>query len=112
MCSNTAKLLALRVGGLKSETLEDNEQTFEQFYVRLDKTIAILKSVEPTSMDGDDSRKIHVKTPIADFTLGPADYITMYAMPNFHFHMTTAYAIFRSQGVILSKLDYLSSPRG
>lgn len=106
MCSNTAKLLVLRVGGVESEKLEDNESSFEQLYSRLDKTMKILKSVKPDSMNGDDARLIHVKTPLTSFTLSAADYVTQYAVPNFHFHLTTAYNILRSQGVEIGKLDY------
>lgn len=111
MCSNTAKYLALRIGGLESEPMEDNEQSFQDLYERIDKTIKLLESLKPDSMDGDDSRKIEVKTPLTSFTLGAADYITTYAIPNFHFHMTAAYSILRSHGVILSKLDYMPSKR-
>lgn len=106
MCSNTAKLLVLRVGGVESERLEDNESTFGELYARLDKTIEILESVKPDSMSGDLGRPIHVKTPLTSFTLSAADYVTQYAVPNFHFHLTTAYNILRSQGVEIGKLDY------
>jgi hypothetical protein len=70
-----------------------------------------LESLKPDSMDGDDSREIHVETPITSFTLGASDYVTLYAMPNFYFHMTAAYSILRSHGVILSKLDYMPSKK-
>lgn len=109
MCSNTAKFLALRLAGAESGKWEDNESTFDQFYARIDKTVDLLKSIKPDAMDGDDKREIHVKTPLTEFTLGAADYITLYAVPNFHFHMTAAYSILRSQGIILSKLDYMPS---
>jgi hypothetical protein len=111
MCSNTAKFLVLRLAGVETEKREDNEETFEQFYARIDKTVDFLKSIKPESMDGDDEREIHVKTPLTSFTLGAANYITLYAVPNFHFHMTAAYSILRSQGVILSKLDYMPSKK-
>jgi hypothetical protein len=111
MCSNTAKYLAVRIAGAQDEVFEDNEESFEDLYARIDKTVKLLESLKPDSMDGDDSRPIHVKTPIADFTLPASRYITTYAVPNFHFHMTAAYSILRSQGVILSKLDYMPSSK-
>lgn len=107
MCSNTAKLLAKRLGGLESEVLPDDEQTFAQLYTRIDKTLAILASLEPSSMDGDDARPISVTTPLTSFTLSARDHVLIYALPNFFFHKTTAYCILRSQGVPLSKLDFI-----
>lgn len=109
MCSNTAKYLALRIGGLESQVFEDDEDSFQDLYTRIDKTVKLLESLKPDSMNVDDTRKIKVSTPVTSFTLGAADYVTSYAVPNFHFHMTVAYSILRSQGVTLGKLDYMPS---
>lgn len=106
MCSNSAKYLVERVANTDSEAMQDNEETFEQLYTRLDKTIELLEKVESDSMK-DDGRTIHVETPLTSFDIGVTDYVLLYAVPNFHFHLTTAYGIMRSQGVPLSKLDYV-----
>lgn len=107
MCSNTAKLLVKRLGGVESEVFPDDETTFEQLYTRIDKTIAILERAQPNSFETDNERPISVTTPLTSFTLGARDHVLTYAMPNFYFHKSTAYCILRSQGVQLSKLDFI-----
>lgn len=106
MCSNMAKFLAVRIAQMDVEKLEDNEKTFSDLYGRIDKSIEILKSIKPDSINASDQRIIHVETPLTTFDLDVVSYVTLYAIPNFFFHSTTAYAILRNQGVPLSKLHF------
>jgi hypothetical protein len=106
MVTNSAKLLAKRVGGVETEYQEDNEKTMAELLARLDKTIAILEAVKKDWMDGDHARPIHVRTPLTSFTLSAQEYTLQYGVPNFFFHLVTTYNILRAQGVQVGKMDY------
>ena len=51
-----------------------------------------------------------MKTPRGDLTFVGRDYLLGFALPNFYFHVTTAYAILRAKGVVIGKMDYLGAP--
>jgi hypothetical protein len=111
-CSDTVKFMAVRVGGYPNEVFEDNEETFEQLQQRIDKTINILTSLKPDCMDGDESREIIMETKsLGSYKFTAFDYIFKYCIPNFHFHLTSAYCILRTQGVPLSAFDYLDAQK-
>jgi hypothetical protein len=58
--------------------------------------------------EGDDDRMVELKTPNNTFTFKARDYLVGFAIPNFLFHVTTAYALLRSKGVPIGKMDYLA----
>jgi hypothetical protein len=75
---------------------------------RCDKTIAFIESVDPATLDGSESREVVMKFPNGmGYRWNGVDYLRNFALPNFYFHATTAYAILRAQGVSLGKPDYL-----
>ena len=103
--SDTAKFMAVRVGGLENERWEDNETTFEQLHERIAKALDFLRKVQPENFAG--KEEIEVKVLNRQFT--GVTYLTTFAIPNFYFHLTTAYAILRLKGVELGKSDYLGN---
>ena len=109
-CSNTAKGLAVRVGGMEDIFLEDNESTFAELQDRTTRTIEILSSLDPHCMDDKDDKEILMKASAGrNFQFVGYDYVIKYAVPNFHFHLGTAYCILRHMGVPLSAVDYLDA---
>ncbi|KAH8896474.1 hypothetical protein GQ53DRAFT_16237 [Thozetella sp. PMI_491] len=107
-CSNTAKFLAVRVGGIEPIVLEDNEKTFPELQARITKTIEILESVDPKAMDGKEDAEVLMKTPrMGTFKFTGYTYVSEYTLPNFHFHMTSAYCILRQLGAPVGAMDYL-----
>ena len=107
--SNTAKFLAVRVGGAENIVLPDDETTFEQLQARITRSIDILLSLDKDSMNGWEDKEVLVtvanglKFKIED----GVKYVNEYAVPNFHFHMSTAYCILRHLGVPIDAMDYL-----
>jgi uncharacterized protein len=99
-----------RLAGVEFPKYEDNETTINQLKDRLAKTMAYLKSVDLKKIDEAVDREI-------TFPLGPtlhghmngADYLNFFTLPNFYFHLTTAYAILRHNGVDIGKRDYLGN---
>ena len=109
--SNTAKWFCVRVLSLPSITLDDNESTFAELQSRISRTIEILKSVDETKLDAkkvaEEPVIMETKTGNYRFESGQA-YLSEYAIPNFHFHLTTAYCILRHLGVPIGAFDYLN----
>jgi hypothetical protein len=107
-CCNTAKFVAQRVGGLPAVVFEDNETTFEQLQDRIAKTIKLLEEVDPKAFEGKEQAEVIMANRMGDFKFTGQSYVSEFAIPNFHFHLSTAYCILRSLGVPLGALDYLN----
>ena len=101
----------MRVFQQPNTPLEDNEATFAELQTRITTTINLLSSFTPSSLD---LAKIAAEPVIMEtnsmgsfrFESGQA-YLSEYAIPNFHFHLTTAYCILRHLGVPIGAFDYM-----
>jgi hypothetical protein len=105
--SDTAKGCPARLGGFESPRFPDEEKTFAELYARIAKTIDFLHSVKPEQIDGSEARAIEVKAGPDTLHFTGVSYLQTFVVPNFFFHVTTAYDILRQNGVPLSKTDYL-----
>jgi hypothetical protein len=76
---------------------------------RIKKTIDFLQGVKPAQIDGSEQKKIEFKAAQRELKFTGEDYLLGFALPNFYFHVTTAYAILRHKGVALGKMDYLGA---
>ncbi|CAB3634695.1 hypothetical protein CEY09_13150 [Achromobacter marplatensis] len=105
--SDAAKFAVQRLSQGQAPKFPDEETTFAQLQQRIADTIAYLQSVTPEQVDGAESRKVVVN--FGDFKpeFTGEDYLLTFALPNFYFHVTTAYAILRNAGVKIGKLDFL-----
>ena len=105
---DAAKLGAARVGGLEAPKFEDNETTIDELKARIAKTLDWLATVPPSAIDGQEDKDITF--PVgreATRTMKGQAFLMHWVLPNVFFHVTTAYAILRHNGVDLGKLDYL-----
>ncbi|MCS2169114.1 DUF1993 domain-containing protein [Scandinavium sp. TWS1a] len=102
-----AKRAIARLANVEAPAMEDNESTFAQLHERIAATVAFLKSVQDSQLDGDDARPIMVQAREHQLHFTASSYVFQFAMPNFYFHSTTAYAILRQAGVPLGKVDFL-----
>lgn len=109
IASDAAKGLGARLAGVDVPSYEDNEATFEDMRARLAKTIGFLKGLDKASFDGAESRKVTVVNKYMSLEFTGADYAAQFALPNFFFHVTTAYAILRHKGVALGKMVFLGN---
>lgn len=105
--SDTAKFVPVRVGRIENLPMADEEVTFADLHARIDKTVAFLKSVDPASMADREDAEVVVKTRSSSTTFTGKSYVLGFALPNFYFHVTTAYAILRHKGVPVGKMDYI-----
>ncbi|MBB6094456.1 hypothetical protein HNQ60_003343 [Povalibacter uvarum] len=107
IASDAAKGAAARLAGIDPPKFEDTETTLPELIARIDKTLDFLKSVQPAQIDGSEEREITIKTPRQEFKFTGAVFLRHWAIPNFFFHVTTAYNLLRHAGVEIGKADYL-----
>jgi uncharacterized protein len=97
-----------RVAGLEEIGFEEDDTTFPQLKARLDKTLAFLKSVKPEQVDGKEERTVQIKMGgNVDTAFKGQAYLLHFAQLNFFFHVTTAYALLRHNGLDLGKRDFI-----
>lgn len=106
--SDAAKGGAARLAGLPAPNFPDTETTLEELQARLAATIAFVESIGRDQADGDDARIIELVLPSRTLAFTATDFVFNFSLPNFLFHVTTAYGVLRSQGVPLEKMDYLA----
>jgi hypothetical protein len=109
IATDHAKGAAARLTGTQIEAIEDTETSFAQLQARIRRVVAIVESFKPEQYDGAENREISVKIPNAELKFSGIDYVNHWAMPNFYFHIVTAYDILRASGVELGKRDFLMS---
>ena len=107
IASDNAKGCAARLAGIDPPKFEDNETTYAQLLERIDKTVAFLKTVKPEQIDGSEGRDITLKFPNQTMNFKGLQYLVHFVMPNFTFHVVTAYNILRHNGVAIGKNDFL-----
>jgi hypothetical protein len=105
--SDTAKGAIGRLTDIVPPPMADEEVSFADLQARVAKTIAFLESVDPAAFDGADTREVTLKAGPFEAKMSGEDCLLGFVLPNFYFHLTTAYGILRNQGVAVGKLDYL-----
>lgn len=108
IATDQAKYGSARLAGVEAPRYEDDETTVEQLKARLAKTIAYIKTLDLEQIDASAEREITF--PRGRNSMGHmkgADYLVYFVLPNFHFHVTTAYAILRRCGLEIGKRDFL-----
>ena len=100
---------AARLCGLEPPTYEDKEQSLAELINRVTRTIDYLGTLTPAQLDGSEDREIIRLVRGQSKTFKGMAFLLHFAMPNFYFHTTMAYAILRHNGVELGKTDFLGS---
>ncbi|WP_426163916.1 DUF1993 domain-containing protein [Sandarakinorhabdus sp. DWP1-3-1] len=109
MASDAAKGAVARLAGVTPPPMADTEASLAELRDRIDRTLAFIASVDPAAVLAGDDRPIELKFPNGmGYRFTGAAFLTGFALPNFFFHITTAYAILRAEGVPLGKSDFLA----
>jgi hypothetical protein len=106
-----AKNSVARLAAQEPPRFEDNETSFEQLRLRIARVIDYLKSVPAAALDGSEARDIRVPTGQRAYEFKGLEFLQRWAIPNVFFHVTTAYAILRHNGVEIGKRDFLGALR-
>ena len=106
--SDTAKNAVARLTGTEAPSMPDTEASFDELQQRCDKTISYLEGIDRSALDASADREVVIRFPNGmGYRFIGRDYLTGFALPNFFFHVTAAYAILRASGVPIGKPDFL-----
>ena len=109
IASDTAKLAVARLTGTEAPVMPDTEASFAELKDRLARTAAFIAGVDRAAYEGAEDREVTMMLPGgAGYRFSGRDYLTRFALPNFFFHVTTAYALLRANGVSVGKFDFMA----
>ena len=105
-----AKSVPARLAGVDVPAYDDTEQSFAELCARIARTLAFIDGLDVAQFVGSEEREIVLRpgTPKERKISGQA-YLMAYGLPQFFFHVTTAYDLLRHSGVELGKKDYMGS---
>ena len=109
IATDTAKGAAARLSGSELPSWADDETTFSELHQRVGKAIDFLSGFEPSDFEGGEDRAVELKLPSRTLHFTGREYIGRFVLPNFYFHMSTAYTILRHHGVVIGKKDFLGA---
>ena len=110
IASDNAKGAVARLAGVEVPKYEDTEETLADLRARLAKTVDFVESFKPAQIDGSEGNDIHLKLGPREVTWKGMQYLLGFALPNFYFHVVTAYDILRHNGVEIGKRDFIGTP--
>lgn len=105
--SDAAKFGVARIAGVTAPSFPDTEATYAELQARVTKTVDYLQTVDRALIDGAEEREVTMKVRGNELKFTAQRYLLQFSLPNFFFHVTTAYDVLRHSGVPLGKLDYL-----
>lgn len=109
VATDHAKSCTAMLAGVEAPKYEDNEKSLAELIARVEKTVAWLGSVKPEQLDGTEGKDVTVKTRDRELNMKGIDLLLHRSMPNFYFHVTTAYNILRHNGVEIGKRDFMGN---
>jgi hypothetical protein len=110
IATDFAKGACARLAGVEPPKYADTERTLDDLKARIAKTVDFIKEFKPAQIDGSEERDISLVLGGQPQKFKGENYLTGLVLPNFFFHVTTAYAILRHNGVELGKQDFIRAP--
>lgn len=107
IATDMAKGCGARLAGIEPPKYDDTEATIPDLIARIDRTVTFLKTLTPAQIDGSEGRDITLQMRTGARQFKGLDYLLHFVLPNFYFHVTTAYALLRHNGVELGKPDFV-----
>jgi hypothetical protein len=107
IATDMAKGAGARLAGIDIPKFDDHEKTLPELKARLRKAIDFLQTLTPAQIDGSENKTISLTAGGNSFTFKGVDYLQSWVLPNFFFHVTTAYNLLRHGGVEIGKMDFL-----
>ena len=106
---DAAKGGVARIAGIEAPKFEDNERTFDDLFARIEKTQVFIRGVPRERFEGADTRRVEVPVRQQTYAFDAQTFLMRWALPNFYFHLVTAYDLLRHNGVEVGKRDYLGT---
>jgi uncharacterized protein len=107
-----AKFGVSRLAGIEAPKFDDNEASLAELRERVRATVEFIRSVPAGQIDGTEDKDVTIPRHDGTMTMKGEAYLKHFVLPNFYFHMTTAYALLRHNGVELGKKDFLGAVQG
>lgn len=107
IATDHARRAPARLIGAEPLSVEDTEKTLAELSARLATTIAHLATYSAPQFENAATANVHLKLGGREIDMTGAHYVSFFALPNFYFHLATAYGILRHNGVELGKSDFL-----
>lgn len=107
LASDSAKSGAGRLAGAEFPAFEDKEATFPELVQRIRNTVTYLQTLRPEQIDGSEEKTVSWQSRNSTKSMQGLPYLMYHVLPNVHFHVTTAYAILRHNGIDIGKKDFL-----
>jgi hypothetical protein len=108
LASDAAKSGAARLAGVTAPSFPDTETTWPELKARGEKTISFIEGLKRDQLDGREDATIELPLPGRTLSFSGRDFLALFSLPNFLFHVTTAYGLLRHKGVPLGKMDFLN----
>ena len=107
MASFSARSCIARLTGQEWPKTDDTEASLAELKATVALSIAFIEGVEAAAFAGGETRRVELRFPGVELNFEGQGYLTSFALPNFYFHLSMAYAILRHLGVPLGKRDFL-----
>ena len=110
IAADFARGISARLAGVEVPTYDGAEKNFADLDRLLAKSLDFLEGMTPAQFEGSESRDIVLRpgTP-KEKKLSGQSYLSNYGLPQFTFHVTTAYALLRHNGLAIGKRDYMGA---
>ncbi|MGC2410720.1 MAG: DUF1993 domain-containing protein [Methyloceanibacter sp.] len=109
IAADFAKGTPARLAGVEVPKYADEETTFAELKQRIAKTVTFVQGFKPADIDGSEDRDITLMVGGQEMRFKGQPYLLHFALPNFYFHVTTAYDVLRACGVGLGKRDFIGT---
>jgi len=109
IATDFAKGASARLAGVEVPAWDDAETSFADLSARVERAIAYVEGLDPAAFDGAEDRTVALTRRGETTEHNALDYLTAQALPNFYFHLATAYGILRKNGVVVGKRDFLGT---
>lgn len=94
------------LAGLQTISFQREEISYPALAAQIEDTMQYLAALPAALLDDAPDRICHDRAGLADIALPADEYLNLYILPNFYFHLSMAYAIARAQGADIGKADY------
>ena len=108
-CDAAARATA-RLAGVEPASFPDTETSFAELHARIERALAYVNGIEASAIDGAENRTIIIPMRDGSLTFTGQEFLLGFVLPNFYFHLATAYDILRHNGVEIGKRDFLGAP--
>ncbi|WP_285961346.1 DUF1993 domain-containing protein [Pseudomonas tohonis] len=107
IATDSVKGCAARLAELEVPSFADTEASFPELQERIARTLRFIREIRPEQLEGSAARTVVLKMRGNEVSFIGQDFLLNFSLPNFYFHLTTAYNILRHNGVKIGKMDFL-----